>query len=198
LTATLRVVLQIKYCVGAERAFDYERYWFDHDAGNWPDFREEPRRRRRSNAPLSFAALWCHGAPGIALSRLRAFQILNDDTCKAEAITALHTTHSAIRRWLDSGNENYSLCHGLAGNAQVLLYGCQVLGDELTGDHELVAEVANAGLEMYGKRGGQWPCGAGSGETPNLMLGLAGIGYFYLRLYAPQIPSILILSRENF
>jgi hypothetical protein len=28
-----------------------------------------------------------------------------------------------------------------------------------------------------------WPCGISGGQTPNLMLGLAGIGYFYLRLY---------------
>jgi hypothetical protein len=42
-----------------------------------------------------------------------------------------------------------------------------------------------------------WPCGT-SGDTPNLMLGLAGIGYFYLRLAIPAIPSILLLRREAF
>lgn len=186
-----------KYRVGAERAFDYERHWFNAEAGNWPDFREEPKEGRRRNAPLSFATLWCHGAPGIALSRLRAFQILNDNTYKTEAIAALQTTRKAIRSWLHSGTENYSLCHGLAGNAEVLLYGVEVLGQELTGDRELVAEVASAGSEMYGRRGGKWPCGTSGGETPSLMLGLAGIAYFYLRLHAPQIPSILILSDES-
>jgi lantibiotic modifying enzyme len=41
----------------------------------------------------------------------------------------------------------------------------------------------------------QWPCGApGGAETPNLMLGLAGIGYFYLRLYDPiHTPSLLMV-----
>jgi lantibiotic modifying enzyme len=35
----------------------------------------------------------------------------------------------------------------------------------------------------------------GGGETPNLMLGLAGIGYFYLRLYDPvKYPSVLIIG----
>ncbi|HEY2739710.1 MAG TPA: hypothetical protein VGK45_14975 [Thermoanaerobaculia bacterium] len=39
-----------------------------------------------------------------------------------------------------------------------------------------------------------WPCGTfGSAEVPGLMLGLAGIGYFYLRLADPdRIPSVLI------
>jgi lantibiotic modifying enzyme len=34
----------------------------------------------------------------------------------------------------------------------------------------------------------------GGGETASLMLGLAGIGYFYLRLHDPEgIPSVLII-----
>ena len=57
-----------KYRTAAEEAFNYERHWFDAEAANWPDFREEAGRRYR-NAPRSFAATWCHGAPGIALSR---------------------------------------------------------------------------------------------------------------------------------
>ncbi len=187
-----------KYRMGAERAFDYERQWFDPNTANWPDFREAPGQGRRTRAPLSYANLWCHGAPGIALSRLRAFKILNDDKYKAEAVNALATTRETIRKWLHSGTENYSLCHGLAGNAEVLLYGSQVLAQELTEDRKLVAEVANAGIEMYAKRGGQWPCGTGGEETPSLMLGLAGIGHFYLRLHAPKTPSILILQRESF
>ncbi|HXM46916.1 MAG TPA: lanthionine synthetase LanC family protein [Pyrinomonadaceae bacterium] len=187
-----------EYRTLAKKAFDYERHWFERSAGNWPDFREETGKGRRGNAPLSFATVWCHGAPGIALSRLRAFQILADETCKAEAITALETTRNAIWRWLHSGTENYSLCHGLAGNAETLIFGCEVLGQEVAGDHKVVAEVANAGVERYGKRGGKWPCGSGGEDTPSLMLGLAGIGYFYLRLHNPKIPSLLIMRPDNF
>jgi hypothetical protein len=188
---------ETRYRSGAEGAFNYERHWFDHSAGNWPDFREEVGRGRRIKAPLSFATLWCHGAPGIALSRLRAFQLLGDDMYKAEAITALDTTRKTIQNWLHSGTENYSLCHGLAGNAEALIYGCDVLGDEVVEDRNLVAEVANAGIERYAKHGGPWPCGNGGEETPSLMLGLAGIGYFYLRLHTPKIPSILILQPDT-
>jgi lantibiotic biosynthesis protein len=39
---------------------------------------------------------------------------------------------------------------------------------------------------------------AEGGETPGLMLGLAGIGYSYLRLCDPAIPSILIVQPENY
>jgi lantibiotic modifying enzyme len=57
-------------------------------------------------------------------------------------------------------------------------------------------QIGREGLGTYQQRRQPWPCGIpGAGETPNLMLGLAGIGYFYLRLYnATAIPSILLLS----
>ena len=35
------------------------------------------------------------------------------------------------------------------------------------------------------------------GVTPSLMLGLAGIGYFYLRLHSPTVPSILLVRPEE-
>jgi lantibiotic modifying enzyme len=187
-----------RYLEAAHQAFRYERYWFDAAAGNWPDFRGEPGQGKRGKKPLSFATAWCHGAPGIALSRLRAYEVLNDERCKDEAITALQTTRKMVWATLRSGIGDYSLCHGLAGNAEVLLYGYQVLGREWADGHAVAFEVANAGIERYAKRGHSWPCGAGGGETPSLMLGLAGIGYFYLRLLDQAVPSALILRREDF
>lgn len=187
-----------KYLRAAEQAFRYERHWFDVAAGNWPDFREEPARGGRGKRPLSFAISWCHGAPGIALSRLRAYEVVRDETCKDEATTALRTTREMIERRLRSGIGNFSLCHGLAGNAEVLLYGYQVLGQNQAHLSELAYDVAYDGIQRYATRGHSWPCGTGGGETPSLMLGLAGIGHFYLRLHDPAAPSILIPRRESF
>jgi hypothetical protein len=187
-----------RYLRAAQQAFRYERYWFDATAGNWPDFREEPARGRRGKRPLSFATSWCHGAPGIALSRLRAYEVVRDETCKDEATTALRTTREMVERTLRSRIENFSLCHGLAGNAEVLLYGYQVLGQDQAPLSELAHHVAYDGIQRYATRGHSWPCGTGGGETPSLMLGLAGIGHFYLRLRDPAMPSVLILQRENF
>jgi hypothetical protein len=186
-----------RYLRAAEQAFRYERYWFDAAAGNWPDFREEPARGRRGKRPLSFATFWCHGAPGIALSRLRAYEVVRDETYKDEATTALRTTREMVERTLRSGIRNFSLCHGLAGNAEVLLCGYQVLGQDRASLSEVAHDVAYDGIQRYATHGHSWPCGTG-GETPSLMLGLAGIGYFYLRLHDPSIPSILIPWRENF
>jgi hypothetical protein len=185
------------YRHAAEQAFAYERHWYDEEAGNWPDLRTHLGRRRDARLPLSFATAWCHGAPGIALARLRAYQLSQDETYKAEALAALQTTHTVVAAGLYAGTGTYSLCHGLAGNADILLSGCQVLDQDQAQAAELARDVARTGIERYLLRGREWPCGPG-GETPGLMLGLAGIGYFYLRMHDLSHPSVLMLQHESF
>lgn len=179
-----------RYYTAMTRAFEYERRCFDEREANWPDLRVKSGHRRPRSAPPVFSATWCHGAPGIALARLRAFAHLGTDVYKAEAITALETTRRAIQANLRSDTGNYSLCHGLAGNAGILLYGSQVLGEEQEACLKLSQEVAGNGIRKYA-HGHQWPSGT-RGESPSLMLGLAGIGYFYLRVADSRIPSILM------
>ncbi|HWB86860.1 MAG TPA: lanthionine synthetase LanC family protein [Bryobacteraceae bacterium] len=184
-----------KYRDAALRAFEYERHWFDSKVGNWPDFRKDPlspQRKKRYDC-LSY---WCHGAPGIALARLRAYEILNDETCLAEALTAMATTRAEMVSALENGTGNFSLCHGLAGNSEAVLYGAELLLTRRGEDIAPVFEAACYGIERYARPDAAWPCGTHSGETPNLMLGLAGIGHYYLRLYRQSIPSILILRRN--
>ena len=56
-------------------------------------------------------------------------------------------------------------------------------------------QLGRKGMEIYEKNRLPWPCGVpGGGDTPNLLLGLAGIGYFYLRLHDPAtVPSVLLI-----
>jgi hypothetical protein len=177
-----------RYRATAARAFDYERHWFDSLAGNWPDFRE-PHRRGRAPARWPCANAWCHGAPGIALSRLRAFELTGDRTYRDEAIVALRATTTAIEAWMTSGAGNYSLCHGLAGNCDVLVEARRLAADP---DHErAIASVANAGARDHAARGFAGSGGLAGGDTPSLMLGVAGTGHFYLRLSRPNVASVL-------
>jgi hypothetical protein len=185
-----------KYRLGAERAFDYERHWFDPAEGNWPDFREMEARAGR-NGPKQFMAAWCHGAPGIALSRLRAYQLLGDERYRAEALVALETTRRTIEATLRSETGNFSLCHGLAGNIEILLEGSRALGLDAPLQLSLAADVARFGMERYAGGGVPWPTGVPGGDTPGLMLGRAGTGLFYLRLYDPDLPSILLPGLES-
>lgn len=176
----------------AERAFAFERSWFDSEQGNWPDFRAVESLAERQDGPFPYAMAWCHGAPGIALSRLRAWELTGDAMYREEAIVALETTRQTVVEALEDGTMNYSLCHGLAGNAEILMLGATILGEDFEHLTETAREIAAAGIRIYAPAGRDWPGGAHGGWTPNLMLGLAGIGRFYLRLADPRLPSVLL------
>lgn len=168
-----------KFRAAAEEGFRYERSCFDSEQENWPDFREPGGPYL--DPPPRFLTAWCHGAPGIGLSRLRAWQILGREVYREEAETAIRTTLKSF-----SDDESYCLCHGHAGNAELLLCASEVLGKP---------EYREA-AERIGVEGAEpWHCGGPTeNETPDLMLGLAGIGYFYLRLHdAEANASVLML-----
>jgi lantibiotic modifying enzyme len=99
-----------------------------------------------------------------------------------------------MERSLHAGFGSFSLCHGLAGNGEILLYGLQVLRSEWGRQAGLAIEVASTGIEAYSKPSSAWPCGIDDCESPGLMIGLAGIGRFYLRMRDSAIPSVLVLD----
>lgn len=191
---------EARYTAAALAAFAYERRWFDRAAGNWRDLRALPRRTRPDALAAVYAAAWCHGASGIGLARLRAWQLTGVAACRDEALTALGTTDAALRAALerDDAAGNYSLCHGLAGNADILLDGADALGEQCAGYRETALAVARDGARRYGADPAGWPGGLPGGATPGLMLGLAGTGYFYLRLARPEVPSVLLPTPEQY
>ncbi|HEV3052457.1 MAG TPA: lanthionine synthetase LanC family protein [Longimicrobium sp.] len=178
----------------AEQGFRYEALFYSPEHGNWPDFRLFGDPAAAAATPVSYALAWCHGAPGIGLSRLRAFELTGDEARRNEALAALATTGRALDAAVaNGGGFGYSLCHGDGGNAELPLRAARVLGDATQA--ERAARVGRAGIERHLATGTPWPCGVpAGGETPNLMLGLAGIGYFYLRLYDPSVPSALLIT----
>jgi lantibiotic modifying enzyme len=184
---------QAELATVAEQAFSYERSLFDSDVRNWPDLRTHPGAVTGGPAPPSYPVMWCHGAAGIALARLRAHELTQLPVLKHEAEVALETTFAHTKAALQAGAGSYSLCHGLAGNAEILERGYRILGSSSVKWHDLALEVASSGIERFGCPGRAWPCGTYAGETPSLMLGLAGAGMFYLRMHEPTIGSALLL-----
>jgi Lanthionine synthetase C-like protein/HopA1 effector protein family len=177
-------------------AMEYERGWYDAAARNWPDFRGVPARASRRSCPVPLPAFWCHGAAGIALSRLHAQSILGDNATRAEALTALTTTRAWTEQMLADGTAGFSLCHGLAGNADVLATGARRLGGATADGAQVAINVAAAGVERHARVGHRWPLEPLGSRAPGLMLGLSGVGHFYLRLHDPEIPSVLLPNCE--
>jgi lantibiotic modifying enzyme len=178
-------LLELWNATGEERfrqaalgAFAFERGCFDSGQRNWPDFRGED--------PV-YQSVWCHGAGGIAFSRLRAWQILADPMLLEEARIALDIVRGGFDRLT-----SFSLCHGTAGNADLMLFAAEILPGE---PWQQAAELAaQAGLQRYHQPRAFWPSGMlRDRETPDLMWGTAGIAYFYLRLATgATFPTVLL------
>lgn len=195
---------------GAEMAFLYERSFFDPRASNWPDLRHsqigdrlvfdqltelrgEARAGRVAPYEKKFMVAWCHGSPGIALSRVRAFELTGQALYAEEALAALRSTHADLEATSRDGRvPGACLCHGALGNCEVLLEGAERL--ETPGSKDLATGLAARIGAHYELEGRPWPCGTPNGETdPSLLVGEAGIGYFYLRLADARLPSVLLL-----
>ena len=181
----------------ARRGFLYEQSCFSDEHQNWPDFRKDDSQTGQPTTGPSYGIAWCHGAAGVGLARLRAYALTSDPTYSEEARIAIQTTGKTLQATMPNPYINYSLCHGQFGNAELMIEAASILGDEqmLTLPSALASEAAN---RIEGGRQ-PWPCGVmGAGETPGLMLGLAGIGHFYLRLHDPkQAPSLLMIGPKG-
>jgi lantibiotic modifying enzyme len=168
---------------GAEQAFRYERRWFQKDHQNWPDFRETRSAKR---APSRVA--WCHGAPGIGMSRLAAARVHGVERYRVELAAAIQSSIAVLGSSLD--HFDCSLCHGMLGIAEFLLMAANIPSGTKAASTAL--DFATSRADDYVDRPGDWPCGLHRGQNPSLMLGLAGIGHFYLRLAFPDVPSVLL------
>lgn len=176
-----------RFAATARAAFAFEQRNFSARLGNWLDLRY-PVIGPRDGPAAQAASVWCHGAGGIALSRLAAWRVLGEDAYLDEARLAIE----AARAWLDAAPvtaaDRWSLCHGLPGNADILLSAAALLPEQAA-----ALRVADAGLAALAldESSPLYP------DQPGLMRGLAGLGYFFLRLACPDVPSILLPLPEQ-
>lgn len=130
---------------------------------------------------------WCHGAAGIAISRMKIYQRHKVPQAKDDAIKAV--------RFLLASPEHaeHVICHGALGNLEPLLLACDVLAQEGAW-HEALQLRSRRILEDVNESGWKSKLAAQVME-PGLMTGLAGIGFEFLRLHAPcEVPSVLALD----
>jgi len=134
----------------------------------------------------AIVATWCNGISGYGLASLNYLKHFDDAETREEINTALKAT----LKW--GFGLNHCLCHGDAGNLELLLQAREILKDR-----EWDVQLHRLGammLESIDKHG--WLCGIPLGvESPGLMTGLAGIGYGLLRLAEPDlVPPVLLLA----
>lgn len=178
LLALFEVTGDHRFRTGAVGAFAYERAWMDPTAGTYPDHRLHGYRRGRPHPfPSPALGTWCHGEAGIALTRLRAAAVLGP---QEDLSPALDATRRRVEEALRDDLGDLSLCHGLAGAGDTLLCAHDGSGAAIA--------LADAALERHAGPG-DWPVAEGPAVAPGLFPGLAGIGWFFLRLHDPDVPS---------
>lgn len=156
----------------AKLLLEMERRDYSRTNNNWRD--------KRSEQPNEFQAVyWCHGAPGIGLSRLHMLQRIDDSDMLAEI-------DAAKSKIIEDGlHLPPFMCHGSLGNIDILLSMENILGSAR--DSKTAQELGFEICLKYNKISAKdFPLG--------LMTGMAGFGYGLLRLNNPEIPSILSLE----
>ncbi len=170
-------------------ALDYEAYWYLPQQANWPYLFPEDAGSF-DDRPEHCGMAWCHGAPGIALSRLALWHLSGDDAYQQAALAAFDTVAHDLQSSPGQAGDSYTLCHGPAGNADMLLDAARHLARPAW--EQLARQVARQGVE---RQSGRWRSGLGvaDGYAQGLMLGLAGTGYFLLRCAVRQpLPSLML------
>ena len=151
----------------AEQALAYEASLFSKTNNNWADL--------RASTPSFNAFQWCHGSPGIALSRLCILPF-SSSLCRQELEIALSSTISHLK-----GNIDH-LCCGNVGRLSIL-WNASIKLDR-PDLKQLVLDQTALLLEKY-TQDNHFTLFSSLDkklDSPSFMQGLSGIGYFLLRV----------------
>jgi type 2 lantibiotic biosynthesis protein LanM len=158
----------------------YETSVFMPEVSNWPDLRQQP-----SEGGYACMTSWCHGAPGIALSRLAALPILDTPQLREDISHGLQATRLAGTQELDT------VCCGTMGRIETFVVAAKELGDPA-----YLQEARKIGSSVLRRAQQEGKYALGWKKAPFLASfhrGMAGIGYEFLRLAAPDsLPSLLL------
>ncbi|QWU16001.1 type 2 lantibiotic biosynthesis protein LanM [Paenibacillus sophorae] len=128
---------------------------------------------------------WCHGAPGILLSRhILQESGYHDNDLESEIDAGLETT---IKLGLDN---NRSFCHGDFGQLEIL----SNFSSQSSDIQAVTSDLSGRLFEYYNKHGMTGGVSRGV-EAVGLMLGWSGVGFGLLQQALPgNLPQILHLS----
>ncbi len=102
----LENVNEIKYRNRIEELLAYENSLYNSENSNWKDL-------RKAEEESQYTTAWCHGAPGIAIARMKLSGMeafAENQTVREDIFHCLHALEE------NKKDNSICLCHGLAGN----------------------------------------------------------------------------------
>lgn len=160
-----------RYKIAFYECLDYDDYYYNEFEKNWKDLRKKDP---------AYQTMWCHGAPGIGLSRLYAFKILKDNRLLIDVKNAI----DVVMNYPLEGFDFY--CCGNIGRLDFLIEAAKDLKDDK------LERWTKAQLEklIHSKNEKQfyqtYDLSKINIENPSLFRGLSGIGYTLLRAVDPN------------
>jgi type 2 lantibiotic biosynthesis protein LanM len=174
------VTNESSFLEAALEAEAYESSVFLPEVCNWPDIHIPPTEQGYVHQTA-----WCHGASGIALSRLAALPIVDTPQVRQDISHGLRATQLAGTEWPDT------VCCGAMGRVEVLVVAAKELGDAAY--LQQAQKMASSILRRSRKGGSYALAWKKAPYLASFHQGMAGIGYEFLRLAAPpSLPSLLL------
>ena len=170
------------YLEAAKEALAYEDTLFVEKFGNWLDVRVSAGRPEHDK----FMSSWCHGAPGIGLSKAGTLSILDGEDIRKYINIAMNTTINA------SSFDRDHLCCGNMGRADVLF----TAGIKLDRSDLKEKGLQQAARILSGaEKRGAFNFGTEGQFNLSFFQGISGTGYEFLRMNHPdRIPSVLLFE----
>ncbi|WP_028523374.1 lanthionine synthetase LanC family protein [Runella limosa] len=178
----------------AQWCLDYEDNLFNSSINEWPDFRkvDSPQLMYEKFKTtdisyfykVNYMSAWCHGSPGILLTRIRAHQL------------GVRKYFSLFKKTLDKYTipidlPSYTLCHGICGNAETYLFASEVFNSKKY--RGVVTKILSKMIDekdsfVHYKSGYDIQ----DYEDSSMFMGISGIGHFIIRyLTSSSTESIL-------
>lgn len=185
----------------AKEAFEYEDSYYNSQFTNWPDFRNgaydaetallaEEHIKNKNVEYFTQARdhgfAWCHGGPGVLLSRLRALDLLDpeSDLFKkyTDQVNIVGSRMLSVFKRSDISRTK-TLCHGDGGLALIFLDLFR-----FTNNSEYLQaaqEITNSIPLHRNSHQDRFLSGFGivNYDEPGLFMGYAGIGYMFLKVF---------------
>lgn len=163
----------------AQKTLHHDRSFFSPEIKGWIDGRNTEQKLDGGS--------WCHGAAGVAVSRLLLYSHIPNDKL---ILNELEVSFNQMQKVMGG---NICICHGMAGNLEVMYCISNIINNKsyrtIVNDwlYTLVDRVLNNEPLICGDDSDR--------ELYGLFMGLSGLGYQFLRFYDwKNIPSLLFLE----
>lgn len=169
----------------ALQVLEAESQGFSDEINNWPDKRFSTKLQQDKEAMTA----WCHGAVGIALSRLKLKKLLKKQT----PLFINQDIDRGLALLKNSNLEEDCLCHGNFGNYELYLSAIEQHHDNSFNTNELVALIKHR-IKIIADKGCNHP-NSSIEQNLGFMTGWSGLGYQLLRFtYPEKVPNALLLD----